>query len=204
MAFTKEILLKSDPALKNRPYQIDALLSIFNHTKCLVKMFCGTGKSRIITNVIIHEKKELSVVVFPSLALINQYSTDYLQNAEYAKHFKNHKFLNVSSENLKHENIESTTNELVIEKFLKLKSKKIVLVTYQSYHVIIKCLKEKKIGLVCYDEAHHIVSPETQKLVFMSPSPFEKEVFFTATPRNENGITMFDREDPENNMCGPV
>ena len=204
MAFTKEILLKSDPALKNRPYQIDALLSIFNHAKCLVKMFCGTGKSRIITNVIIHEKKELSVVVFPSLALINQYSTDYLQNAEYAKHFKNHKKMNVSSENLKHENVESTTNELVIEKFLKLKSKKIVLVTYQSYHVLIKCLKEKKIGLVCYDEAHHIVSPETQKLVFMSPSPFEKEVFFTATPRNENGITMFDREDPENNMCGPV
>ena len=204
MAFTKEILLKSDPALKNRPYQIDALLSIFNHDKCLVKMFCGTGKSRIITNVIIHEKKELSVVVFPSLALINQYSTDYLQNAEYAKHFKNHKKMNVSSENLKHENVESTTNELVIEKFLKLKSKKIVLVTYQSYHVLIKCLKEKKIGLVCYDEAHHIVSPETQKLVFMSPIPFEKEVFFTATPRNENGITMFDREDPENNMCGPV
>ena len=204
MAFTKEILLKSDPELKNRPYQIDALLSIFNHAKCLVKMFCGTGKSRIITNVIIREKRELSVVVFPSLALINQYSTDYLQNAEYAKHFKNHKKMNVSSENLKHENVESTTNELVIEKFLKLKSKKIVLVTYQSYHVLIKCLKEKKIGLVCYDEAHHIVSPETQKLVFMSPSPFEKEVFFTATPRNENGITMFDREDPENNMCGPV
>ena len=198
------MLLKGDPALKNRPYQIDALLSIFNHDKCLVKMFCGTGKSRIITNVIIHSKKELSVIAFPSLALINQYSADYLKNAEYAKHFKSHKMLNVSSENLKHENVQSTTDRKEIEKFLKLKGKKIILVTYQSYQVLLDCLNGKKIGLVCYDEAHHIVSPETQKLVFQTPSPFEKEVFFTATPRNENGVTMFDREDPENNMCGPV
>ena len=53
---TKQILLKNDPALKNHPYQLEELLSIFKHNKCLVKMFCGTGKSRIITNVIIHEK----------------------------------------------------------------------------------------------------------------------------------------------------
>ena len=54
---TEEVLLKNDPALKNRPYQSDALLRIFQFERCLVKMFCGTGKSRIITNVIIHEKK---------------------------------------------------------------------------------------------------------------------------------------------------
>ena len=203
-SITKQMLLKGDPALKNRPYQLDALMCIFQYVRCLVKMFCGTGKSRIITNVIIHAKKELSVIVFPSLALINQYSADYLKNAEYATHFKGHKMLNVSSEKL--ENVQSTTDRKEIEKFLKLKSKKIILVTYQSYQVLLGCLNDndKKIGLVCYDEAHHIVSPETQKLVFMNPSLFEKEVFFTATPRNENGITMFDREDPENNMCGPV
>ena len=203
-SITKQMLLKGDPALKNRPYQLDALMCIFQYVRCLVKMFCGTGKSRIITNVIIHAKKELSVIVFPSLALINQYSADYLKNAEYATHFKGHKMLNVSSEKL--ENVQSTTDRKEIEKFFKLKSKKIILVTYQSYQVLLSCLNDndKKIGLVCYDEAHHIVSPETQKSVFTNPSPFEKEVFFTATPRNENGITMFDREDPENNMCGPV
>ena len=169
-------------------------------------MFCGTGKSTIITNTMIHEKKQLSVVVEPSLALIKQYENDYLNAVDkpYKKHFSKHKIINISSEKLT--NIDSTTESNEIKKFLKLKSKKIVLVTYQSYPVFIDCLKElkEKAGLVCYDEAHHIVSPETQKLVFMSSSPFEKEVFFTATPRNENGITMFDREDPENNMCGPV
>jgi len=198
---TKEVLLKSDPALENRPYQLKALLSIFLYAKCLVKMFCGTGKSRIITNVIIHEKKELSVVVFPSLALISQYSADYLNNEEYVRHFKKHKTMNVSSESLT--TIDSTTAPKEIKKFLKLKSPKIILVTYQSFQVLLDCLEGQKIGLVCYDEAHHVVSPETQKLVF-GTAYYEKEVFFTATPKNENGITMFDRDDPEKNMCGPV
>ena len=88
---------------------------------------------------------------------------------------------------------------------MKRKGPKVILVTYQSYNVLLKCLGEegKKIGLVCYDEAHHIVSPEYQKLVF-GTDYYEEEVFFTATPRNENGITMFDLDNIEKNMCGPV
>ena len=198
---TKADLLNFDPGLQNRPYQIHALLSIFQYPKCLVKMFCGTGKSRIITNVIFHEKKELSVVVFPSLALISQYSTDYMTHVEYNHHFKKHKMMNVSSESLT--TIDSTTSPKEIQKFLKFKSPKIILVTYQSFQVLLDCLKGKTIGLVCYDEAHHVVSPEYQKLVF-DTDYFEKEVFFTATPKNENGITMFDRDDPERNMCGTI
>jgi superfamily II DNA or RNA helicase len=81
---TKAILIKTDPAL--RYYQLDALLSIFLYAKCLVKMFCGVGKSIIITNVIIHGKKELNVIVFPSLALIMQYSMDYLLNESNVTH----------------------------------------------------------------------------------------------------------------------
>lgn len=39
-------------------------------SKCLVKMFCGSGKPRLITATIIGQKKNLSVVFVPSLALI--------------------------------------------------------------------------------------------------------------------------------------
>lgn len=202
---TKEALLKTDPDLKNRPYQIEAIQSILPQQKCLAKMFCGTGKSRIITNVIIHEKKDLSVVVFPSLALIRQYSDDYLNNDEDKKHFKKyfkkHQIINVSSDKLSE--IKSTTDPKEIRKVLKGKGPKIVLVTYQSLDVFLSCLDGQKIGVICYDEAHHVTSPEYQKLVF-GTDYYEKEVFFTATPRNENGITMYDRDDPEKNMCGPV
>ena len=197
----KDDLIKTDPKL--RQYQLDALLKIFPCVKCLVKMFCGTGKSRIITNVIIHEKKKLSVAVFPSLALIIQYSRDYLNHEEYKKHFKKHETINISSEMLA--DVESTTDPKEIKTFLKKKGSKIILVTYQSYQVLLDNLDGNKIGLVCYDEAHHVVSPECQKLVFFRPELFEKEVFFTATPKNENGITMYDRDgDADKNMCGEL
>ena len=129
-SITKSVLLKTDPLLQNRPYQIDALLSIFKHQKCLVKMFCGTGKSRIITNVIIHNKKDLSVIVFPSLALINQYSIDYLEE------YQNHETINISSEILA--NVNSTTDPTEIKKFLKLKSPKLILILICSVKIVIK------------------------------------------------------------------
>jgi superfamily II DNA or RNA helicase len=201
---TKEALLKTDPDLKNRPYQIEAIQSILPQQKCLAPMFCGTGKSRIITNVIIHEKKDLSVVVFPSLALIQQYWGEYIDKCLPKKYKK----INISSleerdKDSKEIIIESITDPKKIKLFLKGKGPKIVLVTYQSLDVLLSCLEGQKIGIICYDEAHHITSPEYQKLVF-GTDYYEKEVFFTATPRNENGITMYDRDDPEKNMCGPV
>ena len=50
------------------------------HNKCLVKMFCGTGKSRVIRAILLTQKKPLSIVVFPSLALISQFTADYLKD----------------------------------------------------------------------------------------------------------------------------
>ena len=159
-------------------------------------MFCGTGKSRIITNTIIHGHKDLSVAVFPSLALIHQYSSDYV-----ATMLKPYLTLNVSSEQL--QTVVSTTDPATIQAFLRKTGPKLVLVTYQSYDVLLESLNGMKIGLVCYDEAHHVTSIKKQKLVF-DTDYFEKEVFFTATPHNENGITMYDREEPEKNMCGEL
>ena len=66
-------------------------------------------------------------------------------------------------------------------------------------------IKNIKNGLVCYDEAHHVVSPEYKKLIFEKKIEyFEKEVYFTATPKNENNVIMFDRDEPQKNMCGVV
>ena len=45
--------------------------------KCLINCWCGTGKTRIFTYSILQEKYNLSVIVFPSLGLINQYNFDY-------------------------------------------------------------------------------------------------------------------------------
>ena len=180
-----EELLARDPLLANRPYQIEALQSIFQYEKCVVKMFCGTGKSRIMTNVILHENKDLSVVVFPSLALIQQYSSDYLQTFT-------HQILNISTEML--ESIVSTTDTDQIRTFLRRTEPKVILVTYQSFEVLLSCL-DQKIPLIQYDEAHHTTGLECQKLVFETDH-FEKQVFYTATPETKNGV-LYDPDDEE-------
>ena len=48
------------------------------HTRGLVEMFCGTGKTRVFTSWFAHSSSKVNVIVFPSLALIRQYITDYL------------------------------------------------------------------------------------------------------------------------------
>ena len=184
ITMSTETFLVQDPLLANRPYQIEALQSISQYEKCVVKMFCGTGKSRIITNVILYEKKSLSVVVFPSLALIQQYSSDYLQSFT-------HQLLNISTEML--DSIVSTTDTDQIRTFLRRTEPKVILVTYQSFDVLLSCL-DQKIPLIQFDEAHHTTGPECQKLV--ETDCFEKQVFYTATPETKNGV-LYDPDDEE-------
>ena len=208
---TRRKLTKLEIKSEDRPIQKTAILQVMlllqTFSECLVKMFCGTGKSRVIKRVVIEQKKSLSVIVFPSLALIRQFTKDYLGDID----AKLYSLLNVSSEELTH--ITSTTDPAQILHFLnnpKTKSqKKIICVTYQSLQVLLDNLGDSKIGLACFDEAHRTTSPETKELVYGDEyrAKYEKRVFFTATPLNANGITMFDRERNEMGTygdCGPL
>jgi len=185
--------------------QVMLLLQTFS--ECLVKMFCGTGKSLVIKEIVLKQKKTLSVIVFPSLALIRQFTADYLCGVD----TKQYGLLNVSSEELT--KIKSTTDPTEIQKFITnpktKKQKKIICVTYQSLAVLLDSLGDTKIGITCFDEAHHTTSETCVKLVYGDEyrAKYEKRVFFTATPVNANGITMFDRERNEMGTygeCGPL
>ena len=166
--------------------------------KCIVKMFCGTGKSRVIREVVLNQKKDLSIIVFPSLALIRQFTNDYLQTIQSQE---SHKILNISSEIL--EDFTSTTDPLEIKKFLKLEKQKIICITYQSLKTLVSNLENTVIGLACFDEAHRTTSDGVRELIYNSDK-YEKQVFFTATPINQNGITMFERDDVKIGDCGKL
>ena len=98
-----------------RSYQITAVDKVLSSQgRCVVKMFCGTGKSRVMATVALREKKHMNVIVFPSLALVQQFSTDYVQGA-YADQFAAFSFLNVSSEQLV--GVQSTTDTEQIHTF---------------------------------------------------------------------------------------
>jgi superfamily II DNA or RNA helicase len=197
--------------INDRPIQTKAFTKITELLQtcdeCLVKMFCGTGKSRVIQRIILERKHPLSVVVFPSLALIRQFTKDYLYG-----NVKTDCLLNVSSdEELK--DITGTTDPAQIHYFLnnpKTKhQQKIICVTYQSLDVLLSSIGDTKIGIACFDEAHRTTSENAVKLVYGVEyrAKYEKRVFFTATPVNANGITMFDRERNEMGTygdCGPL
>jgi superfamily II DNA or RNA helicase len=100
-----------------RPYQQDTFDAIVNELqtkqKCIVKMFCGSGKSRIMRNLVKHYNHQLSVFVFPSLSLFDQFHIDYLKETPHV--------LKISSDK------DSTTDTNIIINFLKKKTNKIFL-----------------------------------------------------------------------------
>lgn len=152
--------------------------------KCLVKMFCGTGKSFVMTHIkyIQIMKPKLIVYVFPSLALISQFFNDYIKDI-----YESNNVLNVSSEY--REDIISTTNMKDIENFMDNNDEKIILVTYDSYDLLLNSLKQN-IDICIYDEAHHCTANSINKQIF-NRTKCNKQIFFTATPKNTNDIYMY-------------
>jgi superfamily II DNA or RNA helicase len=159
-----------------RGYQLQAIKSIDEcDGDCIVKMFCGTGKSLVMFKYVIDRPEiKYAVFVFPSLALITQFRKDYIKKFKVKR-----PFLCVSSED------ESTTNSDEIETFLE-NDEKIVCVTYQSFHTLMDVSEEPDI--IMFDEAHHA------KDIYIESEC--KKVYFTATP-----IGSMDDEDSE---YGPI
>lgn len=178
-----------------RYYQEETDVAISNelltNKKCLVKMFCGTGKSLLMRKCSIIDGAQLVVYVFPSLSLINQFYTDYLHD------FPGDDILKISSE------LEATTESAKIARFLSKQINKIVCVTYQSYGTLLENIGDVKINVCMFDEAHHAVGETYQKLIFEN-NLCEKQIFFTATPKNANGIVMYDHENLDAGMCGKL
>jgi len=154
-------------------------------------MFCGTGKSLLMRKCSIIDDAKLVVYVFPSLSLIVQFYGEYLRD------FPNDDILNISSE------MEATTDPVKITRFLSKQTNKIVCVTYHSYGTLLENLGGVKINVCMFDEAHHAVGQTYQKLIFENEF-CEKQIFFTATPKNVNGIVMYDREQLDDSVCGKL
>lgn len=176
-----------------RYYQKEADEAIYNelliNDKCIVKMFCGTGKSRLMRYCRVAQNKNLVVYLVPSLSLLEQFYTDYLKDFPLVQR--------ISCEE------GSTTDKKDIVKFLKKKENKIICVTYQSFETLISALGDIKIDVCIFDEAHHAIGKTYQSLIFET-NVCEKQIFFTATPKNANGVVMYDKDNLDTGMCGKL
>jgi superfamily II DNA or RNA helicase len=189
-------------------HQKKAIHESNKYPKCLINMWCGTGKTPTFTIDIFNHNEPTNAIVFPSLGLIQQYCKDYILSMKepYITEFKKYDCLAFCSDNdgkLKSKGITFTTNEKTLQKFMK-KNNKIIMVTYQSFEKFIHvCINTQTIiHNIIFDEAHHIVGDKIQNIVFNNPELDAIVVntrFYTATPVNKNGITMY---DSENSDCG--
>ena len=170
---------------------------------CLCLMFCGTGKTRIFYSFMLDFN--FSIAVFPTLALADQFISDYAKNELLnCKQFR-FDYLRISSDNDCEKEKKTTTDPEKIRKFLQ-KKRKIVLVTYASLGLLFACMEQVRVvaDTIVYDEAHNVVGEKCQARVFDKESPVLFKTFFTATYRNANGIVMFkvgDEQRPSD--CGP-
>ena len=159
----------------------------------LIKMFCGTGKSRVecekITDVY-KSKNTTSCIVFPTIELLKQFDVDYISKVPEIKN----KLL-ICSESDTHDK-SYTTNVKDILKFTNeyVGKSKLYLVTYQSLDTLLAGISNIKIDCAIFDEGHHSVSDKYKELIYNNDRYINK-YFFTATPRNLNGIVMHDYEE---------
>jgi superfamily II DNA or RNA helicase len=189
-----------------RDYQIEANAAILrdleSHDACLVKMFCGTGKTKIMVEGDINKGSNLILYVFPSLQLIQQFDGDYLNKVD-----PNLK-IRVCSDS---DNISNTNIDAIVT-FLNLKSDKnkikYVLTTYQSLNTCYEAMDiaNAVADVTHFDEAHHCTADTYQKLIFgfeenidgpLNSRFSKKQIFYTATPRNDNGVIMFEDNDDD-------
>lgn len=83
---------------------------------------------------------------------------------------------------------------------------KVILVTYQSLELLVNVVKdcEIEIDLMCFDEAHHVTSEGIGDMLFginnktiyderFINTHVNKKLYFTATPKNANGVKMYER-----------
>lgn len=177
-----------------RPYQLEAddlvYQQLLQENKCCVNMFCGTGKSLVMKKCKIAQNLPLLVYVFPSLGLIDQFCKDYFINLGDTCPFC------ISSE------LGHTTDPVLIRNELSKTGNKVICVTYQSYHTLLENLQNQSIDLAIYDEAHHCVGDLIQRYIFAEEYSHhcKKQLFFTATPVDNNGIVMIG----EKSQCGKM
>lgn len=147
-----------------RDYQIKANAAILSELEsndaCLVKMFCGTGKTKIMVEGDINKEKNLILYVFPSLQLIEQFDGDYLSKVD-----PNLKIRVCSdSDDISNTNIEAIVAFLNLE----IDELKYVLTTYQSLNTCYEAMDLANVvaDVTHFDEAHHCTADTYQKLIF--------------------------------------
>ena len=181
-----------------RPHQEKALTNILTkfetHERGQAIMACGTGKTLVALWVSEALGSKSTLVLVPSLALINQVSNEWIDNSK-----EGFRTLFVCSDKtvIDHDKFVVNPDELGvpiaktsedIEEFMSIESPKVIFSTYQSSHKIVEAQENGNhhFDLVVADEAHHCtgkIESHFANVLDGKKIKSKKRLFMTATPR---------------------
>lgn len=205
-----------------RPHQGEAIKAVIKEFKIANRahmvMACGTGKTFTALRIAEALKAKSIVVLVPSLALINQFMKEWIENIV----IKDFEMLAVCSDSSVAKGVEETSllyepidfkvvaDAFAIYRFLSESNNKtkIVFCTYQSAHLLSVASKRMPFELGIFDEAHKTAGyNKTSFAVALSDKNVKitNRLFMTATPRHgsarkdKNGepIPLFSMDDPK-------
>jgi len=157
--------------MKRRGYQEEAIYSVLKelrkNKKCQLIMACGTGKTLTSKWIDADLKTKLTLVLLPSLDLIEQFSSVW------------------NSKETNSITISSSSNDKLDKDEIK-REKTVIFSTYHSVDIILRFTKENnfKFDLIVFDEAHRIATSDSGTLFKKAHSIKTKnKLFMTATPK---------------------
>jgi superfamily II DNA or RNA helicase len=166
--------------------RIEELLSSSATGNKLCQAFCGCGKSRFAYKSILKSIKlenSLNLIVFPSIALITQFNSDYIKTGISSGKFKTISICSKNElKNSEYKEFSYTTKKSEIQYFINTKSHKIICCTYQSLSKLTESLGNTKIQFAIFDEAHRSKSTTIKPLIYNDNPFFQLGLFLTATP----------------------
>ena len=174
-----------------RPHQETALDALQQHSKGIVVMPTGAGKTNVgIFDAILQfqpDTPKTIVVVSPRILLAEQLSSEYLE------FIINASVLHIHSGETRHF---STTKPNVIRGWYEAtKGHKLIFTTYNSLQQLQRA--DIKVNTILFDEAHNSVRRDFFPAVEHFAAEADRCYFFTATPKYSNTISKPGMNDSE-------
>ena len=155
-------------------HQREAVEACVGASRGMIKMFCGTGKTRVMLGVIAAaEQVSVTLVVFPRIVLLEQFRADYISKSDWMPLVST---FFVSSED---ESIEAAMLAVTSAGTKRV----VVCVTYASLGKLVDtmCATGQLPGLLVFDEAHHCVADRVFEVITEQLAG-TRILYFTATP----------------------
>jgi len=170
--------------------------------RLLVEAFCGWGKGMVVYQSLLDNLivDDISVALFPSLPLVDQFYNDYISEGEGEGEAFDVLFVcssterrergDMRDENTKNKNKKTTTKSKEVKKFINKEGKKIIATTYHSIGTVVEALEGRIVNYATFDEAHNATRDTSVKYVLGDKPFFRTGAFFTATSQKINKYPM--------------